>query len=79
MKLTIDRQNKTIEFEGSVNINDLLNEIMLLLPNEFGSYNISAKGYSGYNSLYNPNPIIYGTTTLNTPFNGNSTFTNITS
>lgn len=73
MKLTIDRQNKTIEFEGSVNINDLLNEIMLLLPNEFGSYNISAKGYSGYGSLYNPTSV-YGTTT--TPLtNGTYNFT----
>lgn len=61
MKLTIDRQNKTIEFEGSVNINDLLNEIMVLLPNEYGSYTITGKGY---NSTYTFNPPIYGTTTL---------------
>lgn len=77
MKITIDRQNKTIEFEGSVNINELLNEVMLLLPNEYSSYSISGKGYSstytGYNP-YNPN-IIYGTTTTNTPINGNSNFT----
>jgi len=58
MKITIDTTTKTIEIEGLVNFEELVNEVKKLLPNDYKDYSFK----QSYTTIYYPtytNPVIH--------------------
>lgn len=63
MKLRIDKGNKTVRFEGTIKLNDLINELEIRLPGEWREYKLipvvvkNETTYPTY-TIYNPYTVL---------------------